>query len=94
MTGPVLPAEPFGRAVGVTTTLSFVAGYVDVVGFIALFGLFTAHVTGNFILIGSELVHPEKTLAIAKLLALPVFIAVVVLTRLAVLREEKRGRAP
>jgi uncharacterized membrane protein YoaK (UPF0700 family) len=94
MTNPVLPVEPLGRAVGVTATLSFVAGYVDVVGFIALFGLFTAHVTGNFILIGSELVHPEKTLAVAKLLALPVFIAVVVLTRLAVLREEKRGRTP
>jgi len=48
------------------STLSFVGGFVDVVGF----GLFTAHVTGNFImiaLIGLE-VHATE-LAIAKLLA-------------------------
>jgi hypothetical protein len=68
MTNPVLPAELWpGR--WRDRHLVIRGGYVDVVGFIALFGLFTAHVTGNFILIGSELVHPEKTLAIAKLLA-------------------------
>ena len=33
---------------------------------IALFGLFTAHVTGNFIMLGLEMVHATK-LAIAKL---------------------------
>jgi len=65
MTEPVLPVEPVGRAVGATATLSFVGGFVDVVGFIALFGLFTAHVTGNFIMLGLEMVHATK-LAIAK----------------------------
>jgi hypothetical protein len=68
MTNPVLPVEPVGRAVGAMSTLSFVGGFVDVVGFIALFGLFTAHVTGNFIMIGLEMVHATE-LAIAKLLA-------------------------
>ena len=42
---------------GKSTVLSFIAGYVDTAVFIGLFGLFTAHVTGNFVLIGSELVH-------------------------------------
>ena len=38
--------------------LGFLAGYADTLGFLALFGLFTAHVTGNFILIGAALADP------------------------------------
>jgi uncharacterized membrane protein YoaK (UPF0700 family) len=75
-----MTARPVALAVG----LAFVAGYVDAVGFIALFGLFTAHVTGNFILIGSALTGSGVGLA-AKLMALPVFILAVAMTRLAVL---------
>lgn len=59
---------------------SFVAGFVDVVGFIALFGLFTAHVTGNFIMIGVELTGNSEGLA-TKLLALPVFVVAVATSR-------------
>jgi len=63
------------------TLLSFNAGYVDTAGFLALHGLFTAHVTGNFVTLGASLVT-GTTGAIAKLLALPTFCAVVVLVRL------------
>jgi len=54
--------------------LSFLAGYVDTLGFIALFGLFTAHVTGNFILIGAALASPDHLSILLKLLAFPAFI--------------------
>jgi uncharacterized membrane protein YoaK (UPF0700 family) len=55
--------------------LGFLAGYVDTLGFIALFGLFTAHVTGNFILIGAALADPGHMSILLKLLAFPAFVA-------------------
>jgi uncharacterized membrane protein YoaK (UPF0700 family) len=63
------------------TLLSFNAGYVDTAGYLALQGLFTAHVTGNFVTIGAALVFGTSGV-VAKLLALPVFCIVIVVTRL------------
>ncbi|UFZ04457.1 DUF1275 domain-containing protein [Bradyrhizobium ontarionense] len=62
--------------------LSVNAGYVDTAGFLALQGLFTAHVTGNFVTLGAALALGTSG-AVAKLLALPVFCVVVIATRLA-----------
>jgi uncharacterized membrane protein YoaK (UPF0700 family) len=64
------------------TILSFNGGYVDTAGYLALQGLFTAHVTGNFVTIGAALVFGTSGV-IAKLLALPVFCIVIIATRLA-----------
>ncbi|WP_375542526.1 YoaK family protein [Paraburkholderia sp. CNPSo 3272] len=61
--------------------LAFIAGYVDTLGFVALYGLFTAHVTGNFILIGSGLAGAGNGLSI-KLLAFPAFVSGIVVARL------------
>src|ERR1700759_5708605 len=61
--------------------LSFNGGYVDTAGFLALHGLFTAHVTGNFVTLGASLVNGTSG-AIAKLLALPAFCLVVFAIRL------------
>jgi uncharacterized membrane protein YoaK (UPF0700 family) len=61
--------------------LSLNAGYVDTAGFLALQGLFTAHVTGNFVTLGAALVTGSSGI-LAKLLALPVFCLVVFSTRL------------
>ena len=63
------------------TLLSFNGGYVDTVGYLSLQGLFTAHVTGNFVTIGAALVFGTSGV-VAKLLALPVFCAVIIVTRL------------
>jgi uncharacterized membrane protein YoaK (UPF0700 family) len=63
------------------TVLSFNGGYVDTAGYLALQGLFTAHVTGNFVTIGAALVFGTSGI-VAKLLALPVFCMVIVVTRL------------
>lgn len=57
--------------------LSLNAGFVDTAGFLALQGLFTAHVTGNFVTLGASLVLGTSGV-LAKLLALPVFCIVVI----------------
>lgn len=72
--------------------LGFTAGFVDVVGFVALFGLFTAHVTGNFVLIGAELASASPRGVLGKVLALPVFVCAVALTRLAAAWIARDGR--
>jgi uncharacterized membrane protein YoaK (UPF0700 family) len=61
--------------------LSINAGFMDTAAFLALKGLFTAHVTGNFVTLGAALVTGTSG-ALAKLLALPVFCIVVIGVRL------------
>jgi len=61
--------------------LSANGGYVDTAGFLALHGLFTTHVTGNFVTLGAALVLGTSG-AVAKLLSLPMFCIVVIATRL------------
>lgn len=70
---------------------AFTAGFVDTAGFIALFGLFTAHVTGNFVLIGAAMADFHGGI-LGKLLALPVFVSVVAATHLFVSRRQRQGR--
>jgi uncharacterized membrane protein YoaK (UPF0700 family) len=69
------------RGLVLSVALAFVAGFVDTCGFLALFFLFSAHVTGNFVVLGAALVQPHAGV-VAKLLALPVFVLAVAGTRL------------
>ena len=71
-------------------SLAFLGGYVDTLGFIGLFGLFTAHVTGNFVLIGRALVEPAHEI-IPKLLVFPVFILFVAISRMLILHWERNN---
>jgi uncharacterized membrane protein YoaK (UPF0700 family) len=81
-------AEPTALPVGdsvatmcLPLVLSVVAGSVDVIGFLALDGLFTAHITGNIVVIAARFVAGEQAL-LSHLLAVPVFMLVLGLTRL------------
>src|SRR5262245_35067453 len=71
--------------------LSAIAGMVDVIGFLSL-GLFTAHVTGNLVVIGALLIRggPPK---MAQILAVPVFILAVAAVWLIAKALRRRGRA-
>ena len=73
--------EPRGRLT-VAALLSFNGGFVDTVGLLGLSGLFVAHVTGNFVTLGAALVLGSHGI-LNKILALPEFIAVIALARLA-----------
>lgn len=70
--------------------LAATAGFVDTAGFVALFGLFTAHVTGNFVLIGAALTGGGGGI-LGKLLALPVFVLAVAAARLFLLARDRTG---
>jgi uncharacterized membrane protein YoaK (UPF0700 family) len=70
------------RWFGVAALLSFNGGFVDTAGFLGLQGLFTAHVTGNFVTLAAALVLGAHGV-IAKLIALPEFVIVVALARFA-----------
>jgi uncharacterized membrane protein YoaK (UPF0700 family) len=85
-----MDAKNFQRLQGVG--MGFLAGYVDTLGFSALFGLFTAHVTGNFVLIAVALADPGQTPTLLKLLAFPAFILGVAAARLLVASCERRGK--
>jgi uncharacterized membrane protein YoaK (UPF0700 family) len=66
----------------VAALLAFNGGFVDTAGFLGLHGLFVAHVTGNFVTLGAALVSGSHGV-VNKILALPEFITVVALARLA-----------
>jgi uncharacterized membrane protein YoaK (UPF0700 family) len=78
------------KANAVPGLLSFNGGFVDTAGFLGLQGLFTAHVTGNFVTLGAALVFGTHGV-IAKLLALPEFMVVVALSRVIGVALRSRG---
>ena len=84
----VAPVDPPGHGM----LLAFTGGFVDTLGFVALFGLFTAHVTGNFVLIGAAMAGDGHADVVGKLLALPTFVIGVAATRLFQLQRERQGR--
>jgi len=85
----VAPAREAALPRWVPALLSFVAGYVDIYTFLALFGLFVAQVTGSFVTAGAELVTRDVGIA-GKMIAILAFLIAAALT--AGLIELVRGR--
>jgi uncharacterized membrane protein YoaK (UPF0700 family) len=74
------------------TLLSVIAGSVDAIGFLGLGGLFTAHVTGNLVILAAHLVNGGGA-PVAPVLSVPVFIVWLGMTRLLVGGLESIGFA-
>jgi uncharacterized membrane protein YoaK (UPF0700 family) len=72
--------------------LSVIAGSADIISFLGLNGLFTAHITGNLILIAAHIVN-GSAVGFAHLLSVPVFVLVLGLTRLLVAGLDAAGIA-
>ena len=89
MTAPSPPeSAPLAGVTGVG--MAFVGGYVDVIGFVLLFGLFVAHATGNLVMLGVALAGNGEGLA-TKLLALPVFVSAAAAAYALVKSRKARG---
>ena len=74
------------------SALSMIAGSADAIGFLGLGGLFIAHITGNLILIAAHILSGTAVSPL-HLLSVPLFIAVLGLTRLLVAGLEAEGLA-
>jgi uncharacterized membrane protein YoaK (UPF0700 family) len=74
------------------TVLSIIAGSVDAIGFLGLGGLFTAHVTGNLVILAAHLASGGEA-PVAPMLSVPVFVAALGLTRLLASAVERIGFA-
>jgi uncharacterized membrane protein YoaK (UPF0700 family) len=72
------------------TVLSIIAGSVDAIGFLGLGGLFTAHVTGNLVILAAHLISGGEA-PVAPMLSVPVFMVALGLTRLLVGALDKIG---
>ena len=86
----VLQLPPSRYATAMQAGLAFIAGFLEACGLIALSGLFIGHVTANIAVLGMSIATdvPGST---TKLLALPIFMAVVALTRVGVHPLRLRG---
>jgi uncharacterized membrane protein YoaK (UPF0700 family) len=70
--------------------LAFVAGSVDVISFLGLDGLFTAHITGNLVVLAAHiLARGEATLALV--ISVPLFIIILAATRVLAAGLERGG---
>jgi uncharacterized membrane protein YoaK (UPF0700 family) len=73
--------------------LSVIAGSTDVIGFLGLNGLFTAHITGNIVILAAHVVTGDPAI-VSYIVSVPVFMLVLFLTRLLATGLERIGLLP
>lgn len=78
--GAALVTNSLGMAL-LPSVLSVIAGSTDIIGFLGLGGLFTAHITGNLAILAAH-VASAGSAEVAQILSVPVFIGAVGLSRL------------
>ncbi|TGE08373.1 YoaK family protein [Hymenobacter fodinae] len=76
-----MPLQLEKRIRHLSVLLTVVAGFCDTVTFVAADSLFSAHVTGNFIVFAYDVVHHADTHAWTKLCSFPVFVVAVAVGR-------------
>jgi uncharacterized membrane protein YoaK (UPF0700 family) len=74
------------------TVLSVIAGSTDAIGFLGLGGLFTAHITGNLVILAAHVVTGSEA-QVAPMLSVPMFMAVLSLTNFLGIKLEAIGVA-
>jgi uncharacterized membrane protein YoaK (UPF0700 family) len=81
------------RFIFTSIILSFVAGYADTSTFVGADGLFSAHVTGNFVIFAYDIVTNQIAGSWIKLIAFPVFILAVFISTLIIdhVNDDKRA---
>jgi uncharacterized membrane protein YoaK (UPF0700 family) len=70
--------------------LSLIAGSTDIIGFLGLNGLFTAHITGNLVVLAAHIVAGDPTI-FSYILSVPAFMIMLFLTRLLAGGLERAG---
>jgi uncharacterized membrane protein YoaK (UPF0700 family) len=76
----------------ITLMLAAVAGYCDTVTFVSAGSIFSAHVTGNFIVFAYQIIKGSDTQAWIKLLTFPVFIISVIIGGLIAAKSVNRHK--
>jgi len=74
--------------------LTFLAGFCDTASFIHMHGVFSAHVTGNFVVFAASLAEGLNSSDYLKLICFPVFVAAVAFTSIVFTRASARGGNP
>ncbi len=80
--------EITGVGFAVVATLSFMAGFADASSFVGAEGVFSAHVTGNFVVLAADFARGADRSEWMKLATFPIFVATV-LTVTALQRRSK-----